>query len=101
MDKQLLTEVPDIDVVVRGEGELTLLEIADTFTNPKLDTVEGITFRKNDQIIQNKTRAFIQNLDEMPRPAYHLFPLDKYRIYGKTFLPVMSPIPSPKRNKRS
>jgi radical SAM superfamily enzyme YgiQ (UPF0313 family) len=90
MDKQLLEEVPAIDVIVRGEGELTLLELADTVNNQDLSEVDGITYRADGQIVQNKKRAFIQNLDEMPRPAYHLFPLDKYHIYGKTFLPVMS-----------
>jgi anaerobic magnesium-protoporphyrin IX monomethyl ester cyclase len=90
MDKQLLSEVPEIDVVVRGEGELTLLEIANNISDLKLEDIDGITFRKNGQITKNKTRPFTQNLDQMPHPAFHLFPLDKYRIYGKTFLPVMS-----------
>ncbi|MCW4024255.1 MAG: B12-binding domain-containing radical SAM protein [Candidatus Bathyarchaeota archaeon] len=90
MDKELLEEVPAIDVIVRGEGEMTLLELADTVDKLDLAKVDGITYRKDDKIVQNKKRAFIQNLDEMPRPAYHLFPLDKYHIYGKTFLPVMS-----------
>jgi radical SAM superfamily enzyme YgiQ (UPF0313 family) len=90
-DKQILTEEAAVDIVVRGEGEETLLELAQHSPNlEKLHEIKGITFRKNDQIIQTLGRPFIQNLDELPRPAYKFIPIEKYRIYGKKFLPIMS-----------
>jgi len=90
-DKQILTEEAAVDIVVRGEGEETLLELAQHSSNlEKLHVIKGITFRKNDQIIQTPGRPFIQNLDELPRPAYKYIPIEKYKIYGKKFLPIMS-----------
>ncbi|UCD26582.1 MAG: cobalamin-dependent protein, partial [Candidatus Bathyarchaeota archaeon] len=90
-DKQILTEEVAVDVVVRGEGEETLLELAQHSPKlGKLHEIKGITFRKNDQIIQTADRPFIQNLDELPLPAYKYIPIEKYRIHGKRFLPIMT-----------
>ena len=91
MDEQILSENSEVDVVVRGEGELTLLELIDVISkaNPEgLDEVAGITFRKNGQIIRTPNRPLIQNLDELPPPAYHYFALEKYRVSGRLILPI-------------
>ena len=48
----------------------------------------GITYRDNSgQIISNKDRPFIQNLADLPFPAWHLYDLSKYqkRIHGTDF----------------
>jgi radical SAM superfamily enzyme YgiQ (UPF0313 family) len=91
MDRETLTGESAIDVVVRGEGEETLLELTNQLPNlPRLEDVKGITFRKGDQIIQTPGRPFVQNLDALPRPAYHLIPVDKYRIQGKKMMPIMT-----------
>jgi anaerobic magnesium-protoporphyrin IX monomethyl ester cyclase len=90
-DKQILTQEVAVDMVVRGEGEETLLELAKH--SPKLEKlheIKGVTFRKNDRIVQTPDRPFIQNLDELPRPAYKYIPIEKYRIHGKRFLPIMT-----------
>jgi anaerobic magnesium-protoporphyrin IX monomethyl ester cyclase len=93
MDEQIVSENSEVDVVARGEGENTLLELADLmpeFNLEKLDAVAGITFRKNGQPIRTPDRQFIQNLDELPRPAYEHFALNKYRLFGKMVLPIMT-----------
>lgn len=92
MDKEILLEEKTADIIVRGEGEETLIEIVDQLPHlHKLDEVKGITFKKNgDEIIQTPNRPFIQNLDELPRPAYKYFPIDKYRIQGRKIFPIMS-----------
>jgi anaerobic magnesium-protoporphyrin IX monomethyl ester cyclase len=91
MDKQILEQDATVDVVVRGEGEQTLLEIAQNTADSKsLSGVAGTTFRSNGQIVQTPTRPFIQKLDELPYPAYDLFPLNRYRLFGKLFLPVIT-----------
>ena len=91
MDRQILEQEAAVDVVVRGEGEQTLLEMAKNIAHSKsLHKVEGITIRHGDQIIQTPNRAFIQNLDDLPYPAYDYFQLDKYRLYGKLFLPIIT-----------
>jgi anaerobic magnesium-protoporphyrin IX monomethyl ester cyclase len=91
MDKEILQEQSSVDVIVRGEGELTLLELTQKIANQEsLSNVEGLTFRKDGHIQQNNTRSYIQNLDELPFPAYTHFPLDKYRLFGKLFFPVIT-----------
>ena len=91
MDRETLLEEPALDVVARGEGEETMLELAQQLPGlPKLDEVKGITFRKDNQIIQNPIRPLIQDLDALPRPAYKYIPVEKYRIAGRNLLPIMT-----------
>jgi anaerobic magnesium-protoporphyrin IX monomethyl ester cyclase len=93
MDRQILSEYPDIDIVVRGEGEETILEIASHITDnnfKELHEVAGVTFRENEQIIQTPNRPFIHNLDQLPFPTYKHFPLRKYRLFGKLGLPIIT-----------
>jgi anaerobic magnesium-protoporphyrin IX monomethyl ester cyclase len=90
-DKEILANEKAVDIIVRGEGEETILELAKEAPNlQKIGDIKGITFRKNNEIIQTETRPFIQNLDALPRPAYHYLPIKKYRISGQYLLPVMS-----------
>ena len=90
-DKQILAEEKAVDIIVRGEGEETLLELAKQPSSmQKIGDVKGITFRKDDSIIQTATRPFIQNLDALPRPAYKYLPIEKYWIAGKKLLPIIT-----------
>jgi anaerobic magnesium-protoporphyrin IX monomethyl ester cyclase len=90
-DEETLKECPSIDLVVRGEGEKTMLEIAACIMErKKLSNVNGLTLRKNGEIVRTPDRLLIQNLDSLPYPAYHLFPMDKYRVYGKKIMPIMT-----------
>nr|MDO8080992.1 radical SAM protein [Candidatus Freyarchaeota archaeon] len=77
-DKEALQEAPYLDIVARGEGEYTLLDIV---KGRDLKDVDGITYRENGEIIKNPPRTPIENLDELPFPAKHLIPLSKYRAY--------------------
>ncbi len=91
MDKQILNEESSVDVVARGEGEETLLELAQSATEAKkLQDILGIAFRKGKDAIQTPARPAIKNLDDLPYPAYNLFALNKYLLYGKLFLPVIT-----------
>ncbi len=76
------------DVVVRGEGEYTALELINTIEksglNPEsLRRVKGIVFRVEGKDVVTPPRPFIMNLDELPWPAHHLLPMDKYLVLGK------------------
>ena len=79
-----------VDVVVRGEGEYTTLELVETIERygldaTKLRSIKGIAFRdpREDRIIVTPPRPFIEDLDELPKPARHLLPMDKYTLFGK------------------
>lgn len=69
-------------IVVRGEGEQTVLDIA---KGKKLSKIDGISFNKNGVIINNKPRKLIENLDELPFPNYDLLDpnLKKYKGRAK------------------
>ena len=64
-----------VDLVVCGEGEITLYEI---LAGRDLSTINGLIYKKDGEIVFNPLRARIMNLDELPFPAYDLLPMDKY-----------------------
>jgi len=69
-----------IDVVIRGEGEYSFLETVKAFAeNRELSSVKGITYRKNSEVISNPDMEYIEDLDDLPFPAWELFNLDLYR----------------------
>lgn len=80
-------EEPSVDVVVRGEGEYTLLELVQTIeSGGDLSSVAGLAFidENDDEITLTADRPIIKDLDELPFPAFHLFPMDKYKILNIT-----------------
>jgi len=66
------------DIVVRGEGEETFWEIV---RERPLDSIDGISFRKNGRIVNRNARAYIRDLDVLPYPAHHLFEMKKYECF--------------------
>jgi anaerobic magnesium-protoporphyrin IX monomethyl ester cyclase len=91
MDREILGQESTVDIVVRGEGEQTFLELAQyAFDSKSLHRVDGITFRNNRRIVRTPNRPFIQNLDQLPYPTYKHFQLKKYRLFGKLFLPIIT-----------
>jgi radical SAM superfamily enzyme YgiQ (UPF0313 family) len=91
-DENALEECSSIDVVVRREGEQTFLELLQHIDAGKtFEGVLGTTIRKSDgKILKNEDRPFLQDLDSLPFPAYHLFPLDAFRRMGKTIFPLVT-----------
>jgi anaerobic magnesium-protoporphyrin IX monomethyl ester cyclase len=79
-DENALKECPQLDIAVRKEGENTLLELVQRLDAGKgYDDVIGITYRKGKEIVRNPDRPYIENLDELPFPARHLWDLDSIR----------------------
>ena len=65
---QLLEHFPHIDYLCVGEGEGTLQELAD---GKPLATVSNLAWRNGERIVSNARRARIDDLDELPFPAWH------------------------------
>lgn len=74
----------EVDIVVRGEGEYTFLDLVENIDNGKLDEITGISYKRAGKIIHNPDRPLIQNLDELPFPAKHLW-LEKDKYYSDNF----------------
>ncbi len=69
----------NIDFVVRGEGELTMLELCEKIlSNENQKKIKGISYREEGRIIHNLDRELIKNIDELPYQARELVPIEKY-----------------------
>ncbi len=70
ISKKYLQENPAIDIIVRGEGEVTFSQIIKHFAlnEGKLEKIKGISYRKNGKIFSNPDQPLIENLDEIPSP---------------------------------
>lgn len=90
-DEEAFQECPYLDVVVRREGEYTLLELVQRLEAGKSFTdVIGTTCRNDGKILKNPNRPYIENIDELPFPAVHLFPVEHFNKYGNIIFPVMT-----------
>jgi len=84
MAEELLTFCPEIDFILLGEADVTLVELLIELecARPRLDLVRGLAYRKG-AVHLTPPRPRLANLDELPLPAYDLFPLDKYVGFSK------------------
>ena len=97
---------PALDFILRGEPEMTLRELVDTFegrtpSDPRvakmlaetslkdalgqmadspLASIAGLAWRDHSEIVLNPDRPFIPSLDDLPVPLHHMLPLDKQRM---------------------
>lgn len=69
----------NFDIVVLGEGEKTMVNLVKTLDKgASLRNINGIVFKKNNQIIKTNPPKFIENLDELPLPARNMLPMKEY-----------------------
>ena len=93
LDKRTFSESSDVDIVVRGEGEQTMLELARLVSDgnmKSLSEVTGITFKKNGQVFRTPNRSFLEDIDVLPYPAHKHFDMSRYRINGKLYMPIIT-----------
>ncbi len=90
-NEKALQECPQLDVVVRKEGEYTLLELAQRIEAGKdITDIAGTTQRKEGGYIFNQDRPHSEDLDELPFPARHLWDLDAIRKQEDMFYLITS-----------
>lgn len=74
----LLSE-ESINVAVRGEGEITFLEILEYLEERRrLIDIAGISFNNGNSYINNKDRDLIKDINTLPIPALDLLPFENY-----------------------
>lgn len=74
-----LVESGCIDVAVRSEAEDTINEVVDSLRGRRqLRTVKGIIYKEADCVVDTGCRPFIDDLDCLPLPAYHLVDMERY-----------------------
>ena len=81
-DQGIMGECGEVDIIVRGEGEQTIVELIKVLENKEsLEKVNGITWRNGNQIIPNRSRAPIQDLDQY-RLGWELLDWPLYQMFG-------------------
>lgn len=71
----------EADAVCIGEGEETILDLLDAMAHRRsLSTVPGIAFMDGNSCVLNERRPLIADIDTIPFPAYHRFPIEHYRL---------------------
>ena len=79
-----LAHIPALDLVVRGEGELTVLDLCRALERRSdingITHIAGISYRVDGRVVSNPPRSSIPNLDSLPFPAFHLVPFEKYNF---------------------
>ncbi len=88
MTEQVL-ENPNIDLIVRGEGELAFLELVQ---GKDIKSIKGLSYKEGGKVHHNEKAAIIEDLDSLPFPAYHLLPMHEYHpaLGGYKRLPAIS-----------
>jgi len=82
LPEDTLKKCDDIDIIVKGEGETTILEIADSVEYDRhFSNIRGIFYRLNNTTQDNPPRELITDLESLPFLAYHLLPLKKYKFH--------------------
>ena len=77
--------LPGVDFLVLGEGEITFKDLLDRIRDAgPYDSIPGIVFRRNGEVVQTAPPQIIQDLDSLPFPARHLTDV---RSYGSVLSP--------------
>lgn len=91
--QQTLTEFPDFDIAVFGEGEATLKEIIERPGRHDFSGVRGVAYRAGGRMLKNQPRPLIEDMDSLPMPARDLLPTacyrgQSYRGFSRDFLNI-------------
>jgi len=72
----------DADFVVHQDGEITVCELVDAIAANETDfsAIDGLTWLGDGSPVTNKARAINRDLDDLPYPAWHLFPIHRYGL---------------------
>lgn len=91
----LLTHVPQVDIAVIGEGDITIVEIARAVAEKKSwKGIRGIAYRDGDAVVRTAPRAAIADIESIPFPDYSLFEIEKYLSSSNALVPEpLPPVP--------
>jgi anaerobic magnesium-protoporphyrin IX monomethyl ester cyclase len=72
-------QIPGVDYLVVGEGEIVAGNLIERLFNQRdVSDIKGIVYRRGDQIVSTGRGDFIQDLNDLPMPAYDLIPIEAY-----------------------
>jgi len=98
LEPKTTLENKNIDFGIYGEGEFVFLKLLQELKKQKakkqFKKIKGLIWKINGKIVINPKQSLTKNLDEIPPPARHLFPMQKYHssanLRGKRTLNLMT-----------
>jgi anaerobic magnesium-protoporphyrin IX monomethyl ester cyclase len=86
--EQTLRAVPELDSVVRFEGEATIVELATTLAaGGDWRGIDGLVYRRGADIVANKARHLTPDLDSLPFPDRDFAPTE---VLGRRGMPLLA-----------
>jgi anaerobic magnesium-protoporphyrin IX monomethyl ester cyclase len=82
-----------LDYIIKGDPDETVEALLEGCDEPEIN---GLTFRRKNEWIENPSQPFIRELDKLPFPKWELLPYEKYRLPKSStssetaFLPIWS-----------
>jgi anaerobic magnesium-protoporphyrin IX monomethyl ester cyclase len=83
LPERTLEESP-VDFVCQGEGFVTLPETIRALKQKEKDgyKIEGLWYKSKGKTVANPRPQMLNDLDSLPRPAWDLLPMNKYRAHN-------------------
>lgn len=89
LPRESLLEFPELDYVVSGDAEPVLLQLTEMLVVGATDLhqIQGLTWRDTaHRVVVNDASPLISNLDDLPVPAFDLFPIHRGRYRRLKFI---------------
>ena len=85
MPEVLLNECPAFNFVIQGEGEFRLKDLIYCLDNNlSYENIDGLAYFKDNNIVNNAPKGYIEDLNTLPMPARDLVDIQKYSSFMKT-----------------
>jgi radical SAM superfamily enzyme YgiQ (UPF0313 family) len=98
LPQRTLKECGAIDAAILGEGEKTFPDfLGHLFSKgmgPEMEALNGVAFRHGGEIAGATEPVYVEDLDALPSPSRHLFPLNEYVKWSKNFQARRTPVAS-------
>lgn len=79
--ERILKKYPFVDIIVRGEGENTAIELVNCLKKrDNLKNIRGITFRNKESIISTLDQPLIRDLDSLPFPDRDIIDVEYHSV---------------------
>lgn len=90
-DPEVVITDGNIDFAVVGEGEKAIEKLVEAITTGNDPShIKGIAYKKNGEFIFNHPPEYLHDIDAIPFPAWDLVRLEKYFVFDKIPVPILT-----------